>query len=263
MKVLLIILGIILFFIGILSIPFHIHSEYIESFVLYVRWLFVKIYIYPPADKKKKKKKDKKKKEEDKKDEDDEEEEKEEEKPKEKGDNFIKVFYNNQGVSGMINLIGTIASKLKKGLHKIGKSFYIRKLWLRINVADGDSAETAIKYGKICSAVYPSLGYIIDTVNAKNCSVKIQPDFLGKKTQGGFVLHLFIVPSKLIGSSIKMGISLGIELLKILIANAKSKAKGGSADTAKAVNDAENKMAEAAEKSAEDDKEKTQKGGKI
>lgn len=266
MKVLLIILAVILFFIGILSIPFHVYSEYIESFVLYVRWLFVKIYIYPPADKKKKKKKDKKKKDKDKEnddeEDDDKEEEKDEEKPKEKGDNFIKVFYNNQGVSGMLNLISTIVGKLKKGLHKIGKSFYIRKLWLRINVADEDSAETAIKYGKICSAVYPSMGYIIDCVNSKNCSVKVQPDFLGNKTRGAFNLHLFVIPSKLIGSSIKMGLSLGIELLKILISNAKSKATG-SAKTAKAVNDAENKMAEAAEKSADNNKEKTQKGGKI
>ncbi len=265
MKVLLIILGVILFFIGILSIPFHVHGEYIESFVLYVRWLFIKIYIYPPDDKKKKKKKkDKKKKEEEKDDdEDDEAEEEEEKEPKEKGDNFIKVFYDNQGVPGILNLVKSIARKLKKGLHKIGKSFYIRKLWLRINVAEGDSADTAIKYGKICSALYPSLGYIIDCVNAKNCSVRVQPDFLGKKTEGGFILHLFVIPSKLIGSSIKMGLSLGIELLKILISNAKSKSKSDSNGVKKAVEDAGNKMAEAADKNAVDDKEKTQKGGKI
>ncbi len=264
MKVLLIILAVILFFTGILSLPFHIYSEYIESFVLYVRWLFVKIYIYPPENKKKKKKKVKKKdkKKKDKEKEDDEKDEEKEEKPEEKGDNFIKVFYNNQGVSGLIELIGTIAGKLRKGLHKIGKSFYIRKLWLRINVADGDSANTAVKYGKICSAVYPSMGYIIDCVNSKNCSVKVQPDFLGNKTQSAFHLHLFIIPSKLVGSSVKMGISLGIELLKVLISNAKSKSSG-SANTAKAVNNAEKIMAESAEKSAEDNKEKTQKGGKI
>lgn len=264
MKVLLIILAVILFFIGILSVPFHVYSEYVESFVLYVRWLFVKIYIYPPADKKKKKKKKDKKKKDDKKEDEEEDDKKdeEEEKPKEKGDNFIKTFYNNQGVPGMINLIGSIAKKLKKGLHKIGKSFYIREMWLRINVADSDSAETAIKYGKICSAVYPSLGYIIDCVNAKNCSVKIQPDFLGRKTQGAFKLHLFVIPSKLIGSGIKMGLSLGIELLKILISNAKSGAKSGSKETKKAANDAVNTLAEAAEKSVDDDKEETQKGGK-
>ncbi|MCQ2471421.1 MAG: DUF2953 domain-containing protein [Clostridia bacterium] len=262
MKVLLIILGIILFFIGILSIPFHVYTQYIDEFSLYVRWLFVKIHIIPKPEKKKKKKK-KKKKEEKPKDEEkpEEEEEKEEEKPKEKGDNFIKVFYNNQGVPGMINLIGTIAKKLKKGLHKIGKAFYIRELWLRINVGEGDSAATAEKYGKICAAVYPSLGYIINCVHAKKCSVKIQPDFLGGKTEGGFKLHLFLVPSKLIGSAIGMGISLGIELLKVLISNAKSSSKGKK-ETVKAMDNAAEIMAEATEKSVDDDTNKTQKGGK-
>lgn len=269
MKVLLIILAVILFFIAVLSVPFHVYSEYIESFVLYVRWLFIKIYIYPPDDKKKKKKKkDKKKKEEDKdEDEDEEEEEEKEKEPKDKGDNFIKVFYDNQGVPGIINLVKSIAKKLKKGFHKIGKSFYIRKLWLRINVAEGDSAETAIKYGKICSALYPSLGYIIDCINAKNCSVKVQPDFLGKKTEGGFSLHLFVIPSKLIGSVIKMGLSLGFEILKIFISNAKSKSKSDSKSDSKGAQktteDAGKKSAEAADKNAVDDKEKTQKGGKI
>lgn len=261
MVALLIILGIILFFIAILTVPFNVYAEYIDSFSLYVRWAFIKIYIFPPADKKKKKKKEKKKKDKDKdKDKDEEKDEDKEEEPKEKGDNFIKVFYDNQGVSGMLNLISSIVSKLKKGLHKMGKSFYIRKLWLRINVAEGDSAATAVKYGKICAGVYPSMGYILDCVNSKNCSVKVQPDFLGNKTVGAFDLHLFVIPSKLIGSAIKMGLSLGIEILKVFISNAKS----GSKTPKKAEEKKEANKSATAEKSVVDNKkEETQKGGKI
>ncbi len=266
MKVLLIILGVILLLIGILSIPFHIYAEYIESFVLYVRWLFIKIYIYPPADKKKKKKA-KNKKDEDKKDEDedeDDEQEQEKEEKKEKSENFIKVFYNNQGVPGMLELIKSICAKLKKGFRKIGKSFYIRKLWLRINVADGDSAQTGIKYGKICSAVYPSMGYIVNCVNAKNCSVKVQPDFLGEKTRGGFAVKLFIIPSKLIGSGIKLAISLGIELIKILISNSKFKsANKTSSDKGDKQNKNEQNTQSKTADTADENKSKTSKGGKI
>lgn len=224
MKVLLIILLIILAFIGVLSIPFHIYSEYKDSFVLAVRWTFIKYYIYPPQDKKKKKKEKKPKKEKPKKEEP-EEEKKEEEQPEEKGDNFIKTFYNNQGVPGIIELIGSIARKLRKGLHKMGRSFYIRKLWLRINVADGNSADTAVKYGKVCAGVYPALGYILDTVHSKNYSVKINPDFLGSKSQGAFDIHLFIIPSQLIGSGMKMALSMAVDLLKVFISNAKSGSK--------------------------------------
>lgn len=222
MTALYIILGIILFFVIVLALPVNIYTEYKESFVLYVRWLFVKIYIYPPADKKKKKpKKEKPKKEEPPKEETPEEAQP----PKEKGENFIKTFYNNQGVNGMIELISNIAKKLGSGLKGIGRSFYIRRLWLRINVADGDSANTAIKYGKVCSAVYPSLGYILSIVHSKNCSIKVQPDFLGSKTEGAFSLHLALIPVKLINAVIVMGIKLLVELIKVLISNAKNQPK--------------------------------------
>ncbi len=225
MTVLYIILLVILAIIGILSVPFHICAEYVDTFVLSVRWAFIKYYIYPPADKKKKKKKEKKKKEEPPEEPPKEGEEKKEEPPKEKGDNFIKTFYNNQGVPGILELLGSIARKLGKGMRGIGRSFYIRKLWLRINVADGNSADTAVKYGKVCTAVYVPLGYILDHVHHRNCSVKINPDFLGSKSEGAFRLNVFCIPSKMIWAGIKMGVGLGIELLKMLISNAKSGAK--------------------------------------
>ncbi len=221
MTALYIILGIILFFVIILALPVNVYSEYKESFILYVRWLFVKIYIYPPADKKKKKpKKEKAPKEEKPKEEAPAEDP---QPPKEKGENFIKTFYNNQGVNGIIELISNIAKKLGSGLKGIGRSFYIRRLWLRINVADGNSANTAIKYGKMCSAVYPAMGYILSIVHSKNCSVKVQPDFLGGKTEGAFSLHLALIPLKLINAGIVMGIKLGVELIKVFISNAKTK----------------------------------------
>lgn len=259
MTALLIILGIIIFIMLILAVPVNIYSEYNEEFVLYIRYLFIKYYIYPPQEKKNKKKKKEKKPKEDKK-EDKGEEKKEEEKPKEKSDNFIKTFYKNQGVSGMIELISNIASKLKKGMGKIGRSFYIRMFWLRINVADGDAANTAQKYGKVCAAVYPPLGYILSTVHSKNCSVKINPDFLGGKSQGAFKLSVNLIPLKLIGAGISLAFSLGIELIKVLVKNSKSASKKQASKQNAALAEAEKnktKIPVTAENA------ETKKGGKI
>lgn len=223
MLALYIILGIVLFFLIVLSLPVNIYAEYKESFVLAVRWLFIKIYIYPPADKKKKKtKKEKKPKEEKAKEEPAPDAEHPPAQPK---DNFIKTFYNNQGVMGILELISNIAKMLGSGLKGIGRSFYIRRLWLRINVGGSDSADAAVRYGKMCSAVYPSMGYILSVVHSKNCSVRVQPDFLTNKTEGAFLLHLALIPSKLIGAAIVMGIRLLIELIKVFISNAKNQPK--------------------------------------
>lgn len=222
MLALYIILGILLFLLVILSLPFNVYAEYKGSFVLYLRWLFIKIYIYPPDDKKKKKQKKEKKPKEEK---PAEEKPQEAQPPKEKGENFIKVFYNNQGVPGILELISNVAKKLNDGFHAIGRSLYIRRLWLRINVADGNSADTAVKYGKMCSAVYPAMGYIISVMHSKNCSVKVQPDFIGNKTEGAFSLHLAVIPSKLLWAVIVMGVKLVIELIKVFISNAKNAPK--------------------------------------
>lgn len=221
MIVLYIILGIILFLIGVLSIPINVYVSYDGGFVMYVRWLFIKYYIYPPPEKKDKKKKSKKKKEkpEKKKEETNEE-------PKQKSDNFIKVFYNNQGVAGIIDLITDVASTLKKGFHSMGKGFLIRRFRLRINVADGGAAGTALKYGKVCAAVYPPLGYIFSVIHSRNCSVKIEPDFIGNKSEGMFDLHLAAIPSVIAGGALMMCIRLGIRMIKVMISNSKAASKG-------------------------------------
>ena len=221
MIVLYIILGIILFLIGVLSIPINVYASYDGGFVMYVRWLFIKYYIYPPPEKKDKKKKSKKKKEKPEK-----KKEKTDEEPKQKSDNFIKVFYNNQGVAGIIDLLSDVAAALKKGFHSMGKGFLIRRFKLRINVADGGAAGTALKYGKVCAAVYPPLGYIFSVIRSRNCSVKIEPDFIGNKSEGMFDLHLAAIPSVIAGGALMMCIRLGIRMIKVMISNSKSASKG-------------------------------------
>lgn len=69
------------------------------------------------------------------------------------------------------------------------------------------------------------MGYILSVVHSKNCSVKVQPDFLGKKTEGAFSLHLAAIPSKIIGASLVMGIKLLAELIKVFISNSKNQSK--------------------------------------
>ena len=224
MIVLYIILGIILFLIGVLSIPINIYASYDGGFVMYVRWLFIKYYIYPPPEKKDKKKKSKKKKKEKP---EENKEEKPQEEPKPKSENFIKVFYNNQGVAGIIDLISDVASALKKGFHSMGKGFLIRRFKLRINVADGGAAGTALKYGKVCAAVYPPLGYIFSVIHSRKCSVKIEPDFIGTKSDGMFDLHLAAVPSVIAGGALMMCIRLGIRMIKVMISNSKAASKQG------------------------------------
>lgn len=229
MTALLIIAGIILFFIAILSIPVMVNIEYTDAFRLSIQWLFLKFKIYPKKKKKEKKKKDKPK-EEEKKDES-EEDKKEEEKPKKekpKKENPFKTFYNNQGIEGMIQLIKDCCSALGKFSKGFLRSLYIRKLRIYMSITEKDAAATAIKYGKVCSEIYPPLGFICSTCHAKNYQVNIYADYIGEKTVGEFETKLAVIPRRIVNSAFGLVFRLGGQLLKVVFTNIKAIAKSNS-----------------------------------
>lgn len=219
MTALYIILGIVMFFIILLSIPVVLDMTYTDKFYLSVSWLFLKFKLLPHEEKEKKKKQP--------------EEEKTADQPKEqtqtdesvqkpKKDNFIKVFYNNQGVTGIIELVKNCASYLGQFGKGFLKSIYIKKLEIAINVSESDAASTAIKYGKICQEIYPPLGFICSSCHVKNYNVDIRANYCGQKTKGAFDTRVALVPRSVINAGIALVFRLGIELIKVLLSNNKA-----------------------------------------
>lgn len=216
MTALYIILGIVVFFAALLTIPVIVDLEYTDVFKCSVSWLFLKFNLYPPAEKKKKKtEKEKKPKEKP------AEEKKPEDKPAVKKENFLKTFYNNQGVGGIVELIQNCAAALGKFSKSFAKSFYIRKLHIKISVTESDAAQTAIKYGKICRDIYPALGLICSTSHVKNYKVNIWADYCGEKTNGELVTRVAVIPRRIINGGIAMVFRLGLQLIKVVISNNK------------------------------------------
>lgn len=218
---LLIFAGIILFFILVLSIPVVLDLEYIDLFKCRVSWLFLKFNIYPQDENKKnKKKKEPKKKEKA------PAEKPAEENPQQntqvKKDNFLKTFYDNQGIVGIIDLIKSCAAYLGKFSKGFLKSIYIKKLFINISVTESDAAKTALKYGKICQKVYPPLGFICSSCHVKNYKVNIWADYCGDKTKGAFETKVLLVPRSVINAAIALVFRLGIQLLKVVFSNIKA-----------------------------------------
>lgn len=186
-------IGIIVFFIAILSFRITINAEYFDNFKLEISWLFIKIPIIP-AKKKDKPKKEKPKKEKKPK------EEKEptlesEETPKEKKENIFIKFYNNQGFDGVIQLINNAAYSLEKMFGSFKKHLVIRELYLYMTITGGcDAAETALEYGRMCQKVFPALSYICSQLPVKKYDCEIEPDFIGLKNSAEFALSIHIRP---------------------------------------------------------------------
>ena len=211
-----IILGIILFFILILSIKVKmtVHSE--DGVSLSVSWLFLKFNILPKKEKPEKKKKKKKQKK--KKEEKPEDSGKKDETVKEPKDNPFVTFYNNNGVDGVLDLVKRLSVSLGGMFRRIYKSFRIEDLAVSLLVAGSDSADTALKYGKTCSVFFPAIGFIVDTMKVKKYSVDCNPDFAFGKNEARLHAKISVVPRRLINAFIIVAFSLifrvGIRFLK-------------------------------------------------
>lgn len=154
-----ILLGILLVIFLLLLIPVKLKASYDEDFRCSLKIGFVKIHLYPPKPKKKKK-----------------ESEKAEEKPKheeKKKESLIK----EKGISWLFDLIKKIADLAVGALKDFFRHIIVKKLMLSISIAGDNAADTAVKYGYCCSAVYPAFGIIVGAVKCRSYGVDISPNF--------------------------------------------------------------------------------------
>lgn len=229
MTALYIILGIIAFFVILLSIKFTVTVHYENDVAVSVQWLFLKFDILPKKEKEKKPKKEKKKKTKEEKPK--EESEVIREPKKKKKDNMFVRFYNNRGVSGVVQLLKDAAKAVGGMFRRIGRAFLFEELIISLKVGAGDSAETAIKYGKICSAAFPAMGLIVSTMRVKKYNIEINPDFIYGKNEARLHTKVSVRPVKLIGAVIVLVFEL---LFKVVIKLLKH-SKAPTADVEKQV----------------------------
>lgn len=209
MTALYIVIGIIAFFVAVLSIRITVNGEFFDEFRLNVKWLFIKINVLSLI------KKDKPKKEKTPKDEKPKEDTATETAPKEKSENIIVKFYKNQGFVGVIELIRNTANSLDKLAHSLKKHIVLRELYLWMTVAGNcDAAETALAYGRICQKVFPAMSFICSNLTVKKYDVEIEPDYLGKKNTAQFAFSVSVRPIFMLNAIIVLAVRL---LFKVVL----------------------------------------------
>lgn len=230
MTALYIILGIIAFFVLLLSVKVAVTVHYEDDVAVSVKWLFLKFDILPKHEKEDKPKKEKKKKTK-------EEKPKEEsevipEPKKKKKDNMFVRFYRNRGVEGVVQLLKDAAKAVGGMFGRIGRAFLFEELIISLTVGAGDSAETAIKYGKVCSAAFPAMGFVVSKMRVKKYNIEINPDFIYGKSEARLHTQISVRPIKLINAVIIVAFEL---LFKVVLKLLKH-SKAPTADVEKQVN---------------------------
>lgn len=214
------ILGIVLFFILVFSIPVRVTAHYDGTFSMYIKYSLLKINILPKKEKEKKKKDKPQKTKKEKSKKEESVEHKVGDKKKKEKDNIFLKFYKNQGFEGVLQLIADALEAVTGIFSDIFKHFVFRELYLDMTVAGSDAAETAIKYGKISSAVFPAMGLICSKARVKKYDIDISPDFLATKDDARFHVQFGISPIFITNAVIVAGFKLFKNvLLKLLKVN--------------------------------------------
>lgn len=215
---LLVLLGIVLFFILVLSVPVRVSLAYDEKIRVSVKYLFIKLDILPVGPKKEKKPKKPKEPKPPK-------ESAEDKAPKEKKPSPIIEMVKANGHDGMITVISNLGKVLGTYGGKLFKSIVFDVLDLDITVGTGDSAATAIKYGQICQKVFPVMGFICSNNIVRKYDIKVEPDFLANSTEGKFYCDMKICVRKIINSTVGMVVRLIFKVVIKFITGAKKKNK--------------------------------------
>ena len=194
LKVLIIIAAIIAFFILLLSIKLSVivHSE--DGVTLDAQWLFIKLHLIPKKEKKKKKK-----------------------------PNMFVKFYRNNGVGGFVELLEDLVRALKGMFRRILRAFIIDELYISLLVSGGDAADTAIKFGKISSAVYPALGFITSNMRVRKQHCEIFPDYVNGQSSTRIHAKISVVPRRLIGAVIIVAFQLLFTVVIKLLKGSRTK----------------------------------------
>lgn len=100
-----------------------------------------------------------------------------------KKDGFIKRIYKQKGLQGTISYFCNILAIVLRKMRRVVKHFKFRRFKLDIVVATLDAANTAIQYGKICTAVYPVISLLHSITDLKSKEINISADFEKTKTE--------------------------------------------------------------------------------
>ena len=214
MTFLYILLGIVLFFVLILSIPLHITVGYDDKIRVSIRYLFIKLNLLPVKEKPKKEKPPKEPKP-----------EKAPEIPKGKKPNPILEMVKANGYDGMMTVLTNLMHILRIYGGKLFKSVIFNEINLYISVATGDAASTAIKYGQTCQKVYPIIGFICSNNMVKKYDIDVDTDFLANKTKGEFFFDMQLCIRKILNASIAMVVRLIFGVVITFIKGGKNKKK--------------------------------------
>ena len=98
----------------------------------------------------------------------------------------FEILKDKKGFSGAVKEIFILLKDCLEHLGFLLKTFKFRKVEFNLTVATENAAKTAIEYGALCSAIYPTLSFFQSIGNVKYKKINVKSDFESKKPSFDF-----------------------------------------------------------------------------
>lgn len=112
-----------------------------------------------------------------------------------------------RGFWGAIEFFVNLGKMFGGALMKIYRGIAANKFVLRAEIVGEDAADTAIKYGEVCAAVFPMLSILLSNMRRYSQDIEITPNFDGEEGRiyfdGEFVVFPIIAIVHALGAVIK------------------------------------------------------------
>ena len=116
----------------------------------------------------------------------------------------LKLFFKREGISGLLSFITDLSEILLHSAKKLLSHVQIRHFHLHICVACGDAYETALLYGKVCTAAAGAYSALFTAKKCKDKTTAVTCDYTQKESTGTFTGTLHIRLFFVVGEALKL-----------------------------------------------------------
>lgn len=104
----------------------------------------------------------------------------------------LKELLKQDDVEGTLHFLSGVVRLAGRTVGRLLRSITVTDLHLQMLIATGDPADTAQRYGQVCSVLYPSLELIGQTVRIRRRSLRVEPNFLLEQSCARFDIRVRI-----------------------------------------------------------------------
>lgn len=102
--------------------------------------------------------------------------------------------FHEDGVGATLRYLGDLAAILSQAVGRLLRAVTVDRLHLEMRISAADAADTAVRYGQVCAALYPTLAVIERAMRVRRREVRVEPAFLAESS-AAFVdvrLHVWV-----------------------------------------------------------------------